>query len=116
MIEDPGSFAGITNSAKPARDPHDISRLSLAILWSETARVRSVPESCTSASWAPYTVNLFDALTKGRLVSIAISAAAASPNPGAALMPVQTAVPPSARLYTPFNTSKRSILSLSMPE
>ena len=64
-----------------------------------------MPESCTSASWAPCTVNLFAALTKGRLVSLAMSAAAASPNPGAALMPVPTAVPPSARLYTPFNAS-----------
>src|SRR5580698_4300786 len=32
MIDEPGSFAGITNSAKPARGPQDISRMSLAIL------------------------------------------------------------------------------------
>ena len=29
---EPGSFAGITSSAKPARGPHDMSRMSLAIL------------------------------------------------------------------------------------
>jgi transposase-like protein len=32
MIDEPGSLAGITNSAKPARGPQDISRMSLAIL------------------------------------------------------------------------------------
>ena len=47
--------------------------------------MRSVPESCTSASCAPCTVNLFGALTNGSPVSFAISAAAASPKPGAAV-------------------------------
>src|SRR5262245_60326597 len=32
MIYDPGSFSGILSSAKPARGPHDIRRMSLAIL------------------------------------------------------------------------------------
>ena len=32
MIDEPGSFAGITNSANPARGPQDIKRMSLAIL------------------------------------------------------------------------------------
>jgi hypothetical protein len=32
MIEEPGSFSGICSSAKPARGPQDISRMSLAIL------------------------------------------------------------------------------------
>ena len=32
MIEEPGSFSGIYNSLKPARGPHDISRMLLAIL------------------------------------------------------------------------------------
>ena len=59
--------------------------------------MRIVPENWTSASWAPCTVNLFGAVTKGSPVSLAISAAAASANPGAELMPVPTAVPPSAR-------------------
>ena len=50
MIEEPGSFSGISSSAKPARGPHDKSRMSLPILYSETASVRSVPDSCTKAS------------------------------------------------------------------
>src|SRR5437588_12314664 len=32
MIEEPGSFSGIDNSANPARGPQDIRRMSLAIL------------------------------------------------------------------------------------
>jgi len=32
MIEEPSSFSGIFNSAKPARVPQDIGRISLAIL------------------------------------------------------------------------------------
>jgi hypothetical protein len=32
MIEEPGSFSGISSSANPARGPQDISRMSLAIL------------------------------------------------------------------------------------
>src|SRR6266446_5832476 len=101
MIDEPGSFSGIDSSANPARGPHDIRRMSFAILYRDTASVRRVPESCTSASWAPWTVNLFGAVTKGRPVSLAISAAAASAKPGAELMPVPTAVPPSAKRYTP---------------
>src|SRR5277367_1033022 len=49
-IDEPGSFSGISSSANPARGPHDISRMSLAILYSETASVRSVPDRWTSAS------------------------------------------------------------------
>ena len=30
MIDEPGSFFGISNSAKPARGPHDMSLMSLA--------------------------------------------------------------------------------------
>jgi len=32
MIDEPGSFSGIINSANPARGPQDISRMSLPIL------------------------------------------------------------------------------------
>jgi hypothetical protein len=32
MIEEPGSFSGISNSANPARGPQDIRRMSLPIL------------------------------------------------------------------------------------
>jgi hypothetical protein len=44
---------------------------------------------------------LFGAVTNGRLASLAISAAAASAKPGVELRSVPTAVPPSARRYTP---------------
>ena len=44
----------------------------------------------------PCTANLLGADTNGKPVNAAISAAAASANPGAALSPVPTAVPPSA--------------------
>ena len=44
--------------------------------------MRSVPESCTSASCAPCTVNLLGAVTNGSPVKRAISAAAASAKPG----------------------------------
>ena len=98
MIDEPGSLAGTLSSAKPARGPHDIRRMSLPILYSVVASVRIAPEKCTRASWLPCTVNLLGAVTKGRLVSLAISAAEASAKPGAELMPVPTAVPPSASL------------------
>jgi hypothetical protein len=49
MIDEPGSFAGMISFAKPARGPHDISRISLTILKSETASVRIVPERWISA-------------------------------------------------------------------
>src|SRR5260370_1036316 len=42
MIEEPGSFSGIDNSANPARGPQDTRRMSLAILQRDTARVRRV--------------------------------------------------------------------------
>jgi hypothetical protein len=74
-----------------------MSRMSLPILYSEIAIVRKVPDTCTSASCAPCTLNFVGAFTKGSPVSLAISAAAASAKPGAALIPVPTAVPPSAR-------------------
>src|SRR5208283_1365937 len=97
MIDEPGSFSGISSSANPARGPQDIKRISLAILYNDTASVRNVPENCTRSSCALCTANLFGALTNGRPVSLAISAADDSPNPGAELTLVPTAVPPSAR-------------------
>ena len=39
MIEEPGSFAGSFSSPSPERGPDPRSRMSLAILWSDTARV-----------------------------------------------------------------------------
>ena len=65
MIEEPGSFAGIFSSANPARGPQDSNRTSLAILNSDTANVFRVALNCTRSSCAPWTVNLFGAVTKG---------------------------------------------------
>ena len=46
MIEEPGSFAGISNSADPARGRRTLRRMSLAnLVESDTASVRSVPEN-----------------------------------------------------------------------
>ena len=57
---------------------------------------RSAPEDATTATWADSAANLFGAVTKGWPVSLAIIAAATSPKRGCVLMPVPTAVPPSA--------------------
>jgi len=68
--------------------------MSLAILYSDTARVRSVPDSWTSASCAPL---------HGELIGCGYERQGGEPrdfgggrfaNPGAALIPVPTAVPP----------------------
>jgi len=52
---------------------------------------------------------LFGALTNGNPVSAAILAAASSANPGAELIPVPTAVPPSARRYTPSSAAFEAV-------
>ena len=50
MIELPGSFSGMLNSAMPQRGPLASQRTSLAIFVSEHASVLSAPWSATSAS------------------------------------------------------------------
>ena len=96
MIDEPGSFSGSRSSPRPARGPEPSMRTSLAIFISEPATVLSWPESSTCASCAASDSNLFGAVTKGRAVMLAISAATRSPYSGWALSPVPTAVPPSA--------------------
>src|SRR5207245_2596513 len=61
MIDEPGSFSGILNSAKPARGPQAYQRTSLAIFISAPASVRSAALTSTMASWADSAANLFAA-------------------------------------------------------
>ena len=56
--------------------------MSLAILKSDTANVFRVALNCTRSSCAPWTVNLFGAVTKGSPVSWAIWAATSLSKPG----------------------------------
>ena len=100
MIELPGSLAGSLSSAKPARGPEPSRRRSLASFISATASVFSAPDSATSGSCPASAANLLGALTSGRPVSAASSAAIASAKPGGALRPVPTAVPPWASSHT----------------
>src|SRR6202035_780893 len=50
MIDDVSPSCGITNSPRPQRGPEPNSRISLAILSSETAIVLRAPETSASAS------------------------------------------------------------------
>ncbi len=96
MIEEPGSLAGRISSPKPQRGPEASQRMSLAIFISATAASRTAPMAATIASSEPWAANLLGAVTKGRPVSRAISAAMAALKPSGALSPVPTAVPPAA--------------------
>src|SRR5581483_1015860 len=59
MIDDPGWRSGRRISASPVRGPDDSHRMSLAILYSETAMVRTAPDASTSASRAPWASKWF---------------------------------------------------------
>src|SRR6202022_3568352 len=61
MIEEPGSFSGRLNSARPHRGPEPLHRMSLAIFISEAANVLSAPDANTSASWEASAANLLGA-------------------------------------------------------
>src|SRR3954469_1836307 len=91
MIDEPGSFSGIFNSAKPARGPHAYQRTSLATFIRAPARVRRAALTFTIPSWADRAANLFGAETNGLPVSSAILHAATSPKRGGAFSPVPTA-------------------------
>ena len=105
MIEDPGSFSGRISSPSPARDREPSQRMSLAILASGTASPRSPAEAAATASEPASAANLLGAVTNGYPVAAAISAATSAPNPGGALSPVPTAVPPTASSYRPAQES-----------
>ena len=89
------SPAGMCSSAKPARGPQD----------NRWRSCRATPPASASCQGAHKRVMraLDGELVRGRNewepVSLAINAAAASANPGTELMPVPTAVPPSAKRY-----------------
>ena len=96
MIEDPGSFSGSISSPRPERGPDARKRMSLAILFSDTATAFSAPDASTMASLPASASNLLAAGTKEQPVSFATSAAKASAKPACAFSPVPTAVPPCA--------------------
>src|SRR3546814_222234 len=86
MIELPGSFSGSLSSPRPQRGPEPIRRISLAILVSDTASVLSAADRWTRTSFEARASTLLPALSKGRPVSFATSAAKASPTPAGALL------------------------------
>lgn len=55
--------------------------MSLAIFMNETARTLSAPEASTMASWAASASNLFGAVSNGKPVILAISAATLTSKP-----------------------------------
>ena len=99
MIDEPGSLAGRISSPSPARGPEPSQRMSLAIFASGTASPRSPADAAAAASAPPSAANLFGAVTNGYPVDSAIRAATSAANPGGALSPVPTAVPPAASSY-----------------
>ena len=52
MIDDPGSFSGISSSPMPARGPDEYSRTSFAIFISAPASPRSAALAAATASCA----------------------------------------------------------------
>ena len=96
MMEEPGSFSGMKISPNPHRGPEASQRTSLAIFIRLAARAFKAPWVKTRASLAVRAWNLLGAVRKGRPVRWATSWAAAVSNPGGALSPVPTAVPPRA--------------------
>ena len=95
MIDEPGCRSGRCNSRSPARGPEPIHRMSLAILYSAAATVRSCPDVSTSASRAPCASKWSRASVSGSPVSWTNRSITSRANPGGVLMPVPTAVPPS---------------------
>ena len=97
MIELPGCRSGSWISPRPVSGPEPIHRMSLAILVSETAIVRSAPEASTNPSRAACASK---ELTAGRNSASPVWETRTSttflPNPSGALSPVPTAVPPMA--------------------
>jgi hypothetical protein len=64
IIDDPGSFEGINTSPIPHLGPEDNMRISLAILFKETAICFKAPCDSTMASLADSASNLLLALKK----------------------------------------------------
>ena len=96
MIEEPGWRAGRRSSPSPQRGPEASRRMSLAILKSDTAMVRSAPLASTAASRAACASKWSAASRNARPVARERSAIARSGKPAGRFRPVPTAVPPSA--------------------
>ena len=96
MIDEPGSFSGSEfrrgRNAGPTQQADVVGDLDHA-----GGQAFSAPCVNTSASLEASASNLFGAVMKGRAVSSATFSANRSANPGCALSPVPTAVPPCAR-------------------
>ena len=96
MIDEPGCRSGMRISASPVRGPEPIQRMSLAILISATAIVRSWPDyldqRVTGALGREVVGRLGQRQVRCRSASRLITLRA---NVFGALMPVPTAVPPS---------------------
>ena len=80
----------------PLLGPEASNRMSFAILFNETAICFKAPWVSTIASCAAIDSNLFFALIKGKDVNFAICFATILSYPIGVLMPVPTAVAPSA--------------------
>ena len=94
MMEDPGWRSGRLISWMPVRGPELIHRRSLAIFTSDTATVRSAPDSSTRESWAAWASKWLSASRRGRPVCSSMSSMTRGAKPSGVLMPVPTAVPP----------------------
>jgi hypothetical protein len=92
----PGCSAGRDISLNPASGPLFIQRRSLAIFIRLTASVRNWPDSSTAVSCAASEAKKSRLGRRSRLVCFDSRAAARAANSGGALIPVPTAVPPSA--------------------
>ena len=107
-MELPGSFAGIVISPRPRRGPEASQRTSLAIFIMLAARALTAPWAKTMASLPVSARNLLGSVTNGMPVAAASSSATATSKPSGALRPVPTAVPPSARRYSPASEASSS--------
>ncbi len=96
MMLEPGCSAGSRISAMPVRGPDASQRRSLAIRASDTAAVFTAPDASTTASRAPCASKWLGASTRSNPVRRRRWSIARGANAGSALMPVPTAVPPSA--------------------
>ena len=105
MIEEPGCTAGSSISPMPARGPEPSQRMSLAIFSRQTAMVFSAPLAATTPSIGDLGLEVVGGLAQLEAGPLGEQRADAAANSGWVLMPVPTAVPPSA-------TSRSSLISV----
>ena len=98
MMDEPGSFAGRWISPIPHLGPEASIRILLPMCIRLTARVFNAPEVSTIASCAESDSNLFSAVTKWITCKFSnLSSHFFGITFGGVLIPVPTAVPPSAK-------------------